>query len=102
MPRPVSQPALGKAPRRPHPAAPAPASSSAAPSTPSTGGGGSAAAPAPSTVAQLTMFSVRIQPALRRRVKRYAAETEESVQAITEAALREYLDRREVIPPSPA
>ncbi len=86
MPRPTSQPALGKAPKRDHPAVP-PAATPASELQPS--------ADSPEHRPQrLAMFSARIDPAVRRRVKRFAAEFDETLQAITEAALTEYLDRR--------
>ncbi|GAB3247812.1 hypothetical protein GCM10027586_17970 [Kineococcus gypseus] len=43
--------------------------------------------------ASLPMFSVRMDPALRRQVKRWAAEHEVSLQALTAAALHEYMSR---------
>lgn len=85
MPRPTSQPALDKAPKHDHPAMPL--------SGPTPG----SAPPTDLTERRprrLAMFSARIDPAVRRRVKRFAAETDETLQAITEAALTEYLDRR--------
>jgi hypothetical protein len=86
MPRPTSQPALDKAPKRDHPAVPlsAPAPGSLPPPTDLT----------EHHPRRLAMFSARIDLAVRRRVKRFAAETDETLQAITEAALTEYLDRR--------
>ncbi|WP_432485694.1 MULTISPECIES: hypothetical protein [Kineococcus] len=43
--------------------------------------------------ASLPMFSVRMDPALRRQVKQWAAEHEVSLQALTAAALHEYMER---------
>lgn len=86
MPRPTSQPALDKAPKRDHPAVP-PLSGPPPGSAPPTD-------PTEHRPRRLAMFSARIDPAVRRRVKRFAAETDETLQAITEAALTEYLDRR--------
>jgi len=39
------------------------------------------------------MFSVRMDPTLRRRVKRWAAENDTTVQALTATALSDYLER---------
>jgi predicted HicB family RNase H-like nuclease len=38
------------------------------------------------------VLSTRISPELRRRAKRWSAETGASIQSIVEAALRDYLD----------
>lgn len=43
--------------------------------------------------AALPMFSVRMDPTLRRRVKRWAAENDTTVQALTATALSDYLER---------
>ncbi|ABS06167.1 hypothetical protein [Kineococcus radiotolerans] len=74
-------------------AAPAPESAPAAESVaePVT----SPAAPAGQPAAALPMFSVRMDPTLRRRVKRWAAENDTTVQALTAAALSEYLERHD-------
>jgi recombinational DNA repair protein (RecF pathway) len=91
MARPTSRPAFTRAPVKEHPVAPAPAPAQA----PSPASAEAAAAPPVSRDAPeaLAMFSARINPRLRRRIKLYAAETDQSLQAITEAALSEYLDR---------
>jgi len=49
-------------------------------------------APAGQPAASLPMFSVRMDPALRRRVKRWAAENDITVQALTTIALSKYLE----------
>jgi len=53
----------------------------------------SPAVPAGQPAAALPMFSVRMDPTLRRRVKRWAAENDITVQALTAAALSDYLKR---------
>ena len=84
MARPTPQPALSKAPSREHPVAPAVSPLTQPPE-----------APAVSPPAErLEMFSARINRSLRRRVKRYSADSDQSLQEIAEAALSEYLDRR--------
>lgn len=88
MAKPAPKTALRKAPAAVHPIAPTTEvvpeqQAPAAPPAPE-----SAAEPAP-----LAMFSVRMDPALRRRVKRYAAEADTSLQDVTAAALAEYLER---------
>ena len=80
MPRPKPRPALSsprlpKAPSRDHPVAP-PAAALPEPARPA---------------AAVRMFSVRLDPALVRRVKLYAAAAEVSLQALTEAALITYM-----------
>lgn len=90
MVKPAPKTALRKAPAAVHPVAPAPEvvpeqQAPAAPPTPE-----AAAEPPP-----LAMFSVRMDPALRRRVKRYAAEVDTSLQDVTAAALAEYLERHQ-------
>ena len=57
---------------------------------PSSAGPGSAV-----RASSLPMFSVRMDPALRRQVKRWAAEHEVSLQALTAAALHEYMERHD-------
>ncbi|WP_432548634.1 hypothetical protein [Kineococcus sp. SYSU DK004] len=102
MARPAPKGALRKAPGREHPVAPAPsADSPTAPATATPAAAQAAAAPDPAVetaapaapAAALPMFSVRMDPVLRRRVKLWAAEHDMSVQALTAAALSEYLDR---------
>jgi len=85
MAKPSPKSALRKAPAAVHPVAPPPPEESTAPPA--------AAAPPAAEAAPLAMFSVRMDPALRRRVKRYAAETDASLQDMTAAALAEYLER---------
>jgi len=53
----------------------------------------SPAVPAGQPAAALPMFSVRMDPTLRRRVKRWAAENDITVQALTATALSDYLKR---------
>lgn len=94
MARPAAKPALTKAPTRPHPVAPAPTTApepEAATSVPTVLPGASAAAVVEE---RRVMHSARIPESLRRRVKLHAAETDLTVEDITEAALSEYLDRQ--------
>lgn len=99
MAKPAPKTALSKAPGRVHPVAPPPAEQAAQPAD------APHMAPAPELVPQapvaaveppaptLAMFSVRMDPVLRRRVKRYAAEQDTSLQDVAAAALHEYLER---------
>lgn len=88
MAKPAPKTALRKAPAAVHPVAPpAPEEPTAPPTAPAL----ATAEPA----APLAMFSVRMDPALRRRVKRYAAETDTSLQDVAAAALAEYLERHD-------
>ncbi len=93
MARPAAKPALTKAPTRPHPVAPDTTTAKTEAPTPS-------ATPLPqaptAAVAQerRVMHSARIPETLRRRVKLHAAETDLTVEEITEAALSEYLERQ--------
>lgn len=122
MAKPSPKTALRKAPAATHPIAPQPATASSVPanddlpdpflpgfdSTPSdttdhmdavptpipaAKSVASPAAPAGQSAAALPMFSVRMDPTLRRRVKRWAAENDVTVQALTAAALSDYLKR---------
>ena len=43
----------------------------------------------------ITMLSTRVQPELRRRLKRFSAESGKSMQEIVEAAITRYLDAEE-------
>jgi hypothetical protein len=97
MARPKPQAALTtltKAPTREHPVIPAAAvNETAALQTPSVSE--PASSPVPKPAEELTvMFSARISRSLRRRVKHYSADADESLQAIAEAALSEYLDNK--------
>lgn len=85
MAKPAPKTALRKAPAAVHPVAP----SKVVPNAPAP-----ATAPSPSAQAvPLAMFSVRMDPALRRRVKQYAAGNDLSLQDVATAALSEYLER---------
>jgi len=89
MAKPAPKTALRKAPGREHPIAPTPEPTPEQPTTQAP------AAPATSEAAEkLPMYSVRMDPALRRRAKRWAAEHDTSLQALTAAALSDYLDKR--------
>ncbi len=110
MARPAAKPALTKAPTRPHPVAPADTTttepeasaprnrqrsgsvaisqSATVPTTPLPNASAAAVAEE-----RRVMHSARIPESLRRRVKLYAAETDLTVEEITEAALSEYLER---------
>ncbi len=109
MVRPAARPALTKAPALSHPVAPTrstttepeasasrnrqPSGSVALPQS------ATAPTPLPSASAAVAveerrvMHSARIPETLRRRVKLHAAEADLTVEEITEAALREYLER---------
>ena len=80
MGRPEPKPAITKAPSREHPAAPL-----------------QSVDPAPEVPAQeaTELFSTRLRPSTRRRLKMYAASSGDLIQAITEQAVVEFLDRRE-------
>jgi predicted HicB family RNase H-like nuclease len=45
-----------------------------------------------SDVDTIAMLSTRVHPQLRRRLKRYSAESGKSMQEIVETAIRRYLD----------
>ncbi|MGI4896140.1 MAG: ribbon-helix-helix domain-containing protein [Janthinobacterium lividum] len=122
MAKPTPKTALRKAPAAAHPVAPPPAAASSAlagddlqdtflpgfDTAPSDATDNAYAMPTPEPAAEsvaspavsagqpaaaLPMFSVRINPTLRRRVKRWAAENDTTVQALTAAALSDYLER---------
>ncbi len=83
MPRPQPRPALAKAPVRDHPAAPTP-------DPESTHG-------APSTDADpMVLMSTRLHRSTQRRLKIYAATTDQPIQVIVEALITDMLDRRHV------
>jgi len=81
MARPQPQPSLAKAPTKVHPLAPDPVSESAPKPTP-------VGSPAAETS---VMFSTRLNADLRRQLKVHAAERGQTIQEVTETALREYL-----------
>jgi hypothetical protein len=99
MAKPAPKTALSKAPGRVHPVAPSPAEQAAQPAdAPDMVRAPESAPQAPAATAEppapsLAMFSVRMDPVLRRRVKRYAAERDTSLQDVAAAALHEYLER---------
>lgn len=80
MARPEPKPAISKAPSREHPVAPPLQSLDRV-------------LPPPTEEAS-ELFSTRLRPSTRRRLKMYAASTGELIQAITEQAVIEYLDRQ--------
>lgn len=96
MARPRPQAALPKAPSREHPAILEPASSpaeQAATPPPGSPPVSPAQAGVQGPVGEDTvMFSARVARSLRTQVRRYAVNAELSLQAVTEAALREYLN----------
>lgn len=114
MARPQPRPSLAKAPTKEHPLAPAQTPgelTGAAPirggeqaSTPPAAGRQAPAAtsspreassPAAAGGSALTMFATRLDSDLRRQVKIHAAQQNQTIQEVTEAALRAYLsDRR--------
>lgn len=74
MARPQPQPAIRKAPTRPHPAAP------------------TAAKTAPEPAEEpMTLFSTRLHRDTHRRLKIYAASTGDPIQTIVEAAITAHL-----------
>jgi hypothetical protein len=80
MPRPQPQPAIRKAPTRPHPVAPVdiPAADE----------------PARQSVEEpMALFSTRLPRSTQRRLKVYAASTGNPIQAIVEAAITAHLDQ---------
>jgi len=88
MARPQPQPSLAKAPSKGHPLAPA-STSAVEPSTRQAAVTRAAAA-APQE-AEMAMFSTRLDAGLRRQLKVHAAERGQTIQEVTEAALRSYL-----------
>jgi hypothetical protein len=86
MPRPQPQPAIRKAPSRPHPVAPL-----------DTAADEPAREPAEEPMA---LFSTRLPRSTHRRLKVYAATTGDPIQAIVEAAITAHLDRVEPKSPS--
>jgi len=97
MPRPQPAPtALGGRPA--HPFTPPPAAPVAVPAVTQPEPAKSVAA-APAETAEVSEstrnFSTRLTPALQRRLKRFAVDTDASVQDVVAAALTEYLDQKE-------
>ncbi|RYF12302.1 MAG: hypothetical protein EOO40_01555 [Deltaproteobacteria bacterium] len=122
MAKPSPKTALRKAPAAVHPVAPPPTAASSAPAgddlqdpflpgfdsvpsgathnadpvptpEPAAESVASLAMPTGQQAAALPMFSVRMDPTLRRRIKRWAAENDITVQALTATALSDYLKR---------
>jgi len=85
MARPQPQPSLAKAPTKEHPLAPDPVSE---PTPKSTSKSTHAGSPAAETS---VMFSTRLDADLRRQLKVHAAERDQTIQEVTEAAIRAYL-----------
>lgn len=81
MARPQPQPSLAKAPTKEHPLAPDSVPEPTPKSTP-------IGSPAAETS---VMFSTRLNADLRRRLKVHAAERGQTIQEVTEAAIRAYL-----------
>lgn len=98
MARPTAKPALSKAPTRAHPVAPPTVASPAvkAPEVSAVVAESPAPPVTPEVIAEdrKVMYSARIRESLRRQVKRHAADTDLTVEEITEAALTEYLKNR--------
>lgn len=85
MPRPQPQPAIRKAPTRPHPVAPVDT-----PVDPT------ADQPAPASVEEpMALFSTRLPRSTHRRLKVHAATTGDPIQVIVDAAITAHLDRVE-------
>lgn len=113
MARPQPRPSLAKAPTKEHPLAPAPSPGEPA-SIASTRGGdqertlsaveprvpaastsrGDAPRLAATEGSTLAMFATRLDADLRRQVKVHAAQQNQTIQEVTEAALRAYLADR--------
>jgi len=94
MARPAAKPALSKAPTRTHPVAPPTVASPVVEAPEVSAVVAESLAPVtPKVVAEerKVMYSARIRESLRRQVKRHAADTDLTVEEITEAALTEYL-----------
>ncbi len=89
MPRPQPQPAISKAPTRPHPVAPTDTADDL-PALDEPARERSAHEPAGEA---MTLFSTRLRRSTQRRLKIYAASTGEPIQAIVEAAITAHLDR---------
>lgn len=113
MVRPQPRPSLAKAPTKEHPLAPAQTPGEPTGTAPIRGGEQAGAPPAAgrrapaattspevasSTEAAagpvLTMFATRLDADLRRQVKIHAAQQNQTIQEVTEAALRAYLAGR--------
>lgn len=113
MARPQPRPSLAKAPTKEHPLAPAPSAGDAGSAMPargaeqvSTPSAARRRAPAPTASTGdvsrsaaaaepvLTMFATRLDADLRRQVKVHAAQQNQTIQEVTEAALRAYLAER--------
>ena len=83
MPRPQPRPALAKAPVRDHPVAPTPDPTSSASSA--------AADPDP-----MVLMSTRLRRSTQRRLKIYAATTDQPIQVIVETLITDMLDSQHV------
>lgn len=81
MARPKPQPSLPKAPTKEHPLAPSQSNQQSAKQV----------VPASPVATEVAMFSTRLDADLRRRLKVHAAERGQTIQEVTEAALRAYL-----------
>lgn len=79
MPRPQPRPALAKAPVRDHPVAPTPDPAGTPPSTP--------ADPDP-----MVLMSTRLRRSTQRRLKIYAATTDQPIQVIVETLITDMLE----------
>jgi len=113
MARPQPRPSLAKAPTKEHPLAPAPSAGDASSAMPARGAEqvsmpsaarrrapastaastGNASGPAAAAEPVLAMFATRLDADLRRQVKVHAAQQNQTIQEVTEAALRAYLAR---------
>lgn len=113
MARPQPRPSLAKAPTKEHPLAPVQPPDEPAGAAPIRGGEQASTLPAaerrvPAAAASpgqaptpvtaggpaLTMFATRLDADLRRQVKIHAAQQSQTIQEVTEAALRAYLAER--------
>lgn len=113
MVRPQPRPSLAKAPTKEHPLAPEQTPSEPAGTAPIRGSEqastlppagrrvptaaaspGDASSPVAAAGPVLTMFATRLDADLRRQVKIHAAQQNQTIQEVTEAALRAYLEER--------
>lgn len=93
MARPQPQPSLAKAPTKEHPLAPDPVPE---PALKSTSKSAPKSTPAGSPAAETSvMFSTRLNADLRRQLKVHAAERDQTIQEVTEEAIRAYLSKVE-------
>lgn len=86
MPRPQPRPALAKAPVRDHPAAPTPELANTVPEP----------LAAAADADPMVLMSTRLRRSTQRRLKIYAATTDQPIQVIVETLITEMLDHQHV------